>query len=399
MESAIWQYATSRSFDWLQFLQERIRNGSLTIELPNGRRHCIEARERGPEACLRLGSYAVLSRTLRGGSSGFAESYMDGDFDTPDLLALIEFALANKSGLHRAFSGLGPFRRMTGLVRRLRPNTRSRARRNAAHHYDLGNSFYEQWLDPTMSYSSALFEHAGQSLEEAQLAKYRRIAKLLNLHEGDRVLDIGCGWGAFALFVAKEYGVRVTGITLSERQWDYAKRRVFEAGLSDRVTIRFADYRDVHDRFDAIASIEMTEAVGKAYWPLYFQRIHDNLKPGGTAALQTITVADRAFADYRTRTDFIREYILPGSMIASPARLDSASHRAGLLWKEEKSFGPDYAQTLAAWRRRFHEAWPLLKRMSFDERFLRMWDFYLASYQAGFRAGLMDVTQIALKRS
>ena len=250
-----------------------------------------------------------------------------------------------------------------------------------------------------MTYSSAVFEAPEQSLNEAQANKYRRLARLLDLKPEHEVLEIGCGWGGFACLAAQEFGCRVTGVTISQEQYAYAVERVRQAGLADRVTIELCDYRDVARRFDRICSIEMFEAVGEQYWPVFFAKLHDCLKPGGVAALQVITIADKYFEDYRRTMDFIQRYIFPGGMLPSPGALKRETAAAGLSWREEASFAPDYARTLAKWREDFRAHWPDIRAQGFDERFRRMWEFYLAYCEGGFTAKTIDVVQIALQRA
>jgi cyclopropane-fatty-acyl-phospholipid synthase len=284
------------------------------------------------------------------------------------------------------------------LWHRLHDNTRRGSRRNIAHHYDLGNAFYERWLDPSMTYSSAVFEREDDDLRAAQEAKYRRLARMMDLAPEQRVLEIGCGWGGFAEVAAKEFGARVTAITVSREQLDFARRRIQREGLAERVEARFVDYRDVEGRFDRVASIEMFEAVGERHWPVYFGKVRDVLEPGGRAALQIITIADRWFEGYRRGVDFIQRYIFPGGMLPSMEALHRQWERAGLALDRAEFHGQHYARTLAEWNRRFQSAWHELEPMGFDRRFKRMWEFYLAYCEAGFRTGSTDVLQAALVR-
>jgi cyclopropane-fatty-acyl-phospholipid synthase len=289
---------------------------------------------------------------------------------------------------------------VNGLRHRLNRNSRAGSRRNIEAHYDLGNAFYAAWLDPSMTYSSGRFQEPDQTLEAAQCAKYAALARLMDLQRGHTVLEVGCGWGGFAAFAAGEVGARVTAITLSREQYDFARRRLFEAGLAEVAEIRLLDYRDVDGQFDRIASIEMFEAVGRAYWPLYFSKLHRALKPGGRAGLQIITIQDDLFADYEARADFIRSYVFPGGSLPSEASLAPVVARAGLQWGATERFGCDYAATLAAWARRFRTAWPDIRRHApgFDARFRRLWLFYLAYCEAGFRSKRTDVIQLCLER-
>ncbi|WP_368744782.1 class I SAM-dependent methyltransferase [Desertibaculum subflavum] len=371
--------------------------GSLTVRLPDGRRVRVAGAQTGPDAELHLKNERLARRLLTGGNIGVAESYLDGDFDSPDLVALVEWAAANQA-LDDPLLGK-PWRR---LARRalfaLQANTRKGSRRNIASHYDLGNEFYARWLDPSMTYSSAVFAAADEPLEQAQANKYRRIAALAEVRPDHEVLEIGAGWGGFACFAAREIGCKVTGITISRAQHDYAAKRVQEEGLAERVKIELRDYRDLDHRFDRVASIEMLEAVGERYWPVFFDKLRDCLKPGGRAALQVITIDDRYFDDYRRSMDFIQKYIFPGGMLPSPAALRRHVEAAGMAWLVDHGFRNDYAETLSRWRTRFLAAWPGIRELGFDERFRRMWDFYLAYCAGGFRAGTIDVKQIAVAR-
>jgi len=278
-------------------------------------------------------------------------------------------------------------------------NTKAQARRNIVAHYDLGNAFYRAWLDPSMTYSSAYFGAGAADLPAAQIAKYRALADRIGLKPGDRVLEIGCGWGGFAEVAAKEYGAAVTGLTLSDEQHAYATRRMAEAGLADRVTIKLQDYRDERGQYDAVASIEMFEAVGKEYWPTFFDKVAGSLRSGGRAGLQVITLADNLWKDYLREIDFIRAYVFPGGMLPTATHLREMPQKAGLNLQGEEAFGQDYAATLRIWAERFGAVWPDLMQFGFDERFRRLWIYYLAYCEAGFRAGTIDVRQLVYVRT
>jgi len=277
-------------------------------------------------------------------------------------------------------------------------NTKRGARRNILAHYDLGNEFYSAWLDASMTYSSARFDAQVRDLEAGQRAKYKALAEHLELKPDDHVLEIGCGWGGFAEFAAREYGARVTGITISDEQLVYARARMEKAGLADRVEIRRQDYRDVEGQFDKVASIEMFEAVGEKYWPAYFGKIADVLKPGGKAGLQIITIDEKLFEKYRRRADFIQRYVFPGGMLASIGRLQEESAKVGLVWRRAEAFGQSYAETLAEWARRFKAKWSDIRALGFDERFKQLWLFYLSYCEAGFRTGRTNVVQLELAK-
>ena len=294
--------------------------------------------------------------------------------------------------------GAGLFRLWERLRHCLNANSCKGSRRNIAHHYDLGNAFYGLWLDETMTYSSALFRSGRESLADAQQNKYAAICDRLAPAPGDRVLEIGCGWGGFAEYAIRERGVRVTGLTISREQHDYARRRLFEAGLAERAEIVLRDYREERGTYDAIASIEMIEAVGEKYWPVYFSTLHERLRPNGVAALQAITISDRLFPQYRTSADFLQKYIFPGGMLPSPAALHDRSAAAGLKTIGTEAFADSYSRTLRTWRHQFNARWDRIAALGFDDRFRRMWNFYLAASAAGFASGATDVVQIAYSR-
>jgi cyclopropane-fatty-acyl-phospholipid synthase len=381
----------------------QIAVGRLEVVLPGGGRRVFEGKQTGPTATLIFNHPRAARRLLFGGNVGFAEAYMDGDWDSPDLAALLELAARNETAFDELHYGkasaLAPAlnwaRRMWHA---LRANTRSGSKKNIAYHYDLGNAFYTQWLDPTMAYSSAVFEPGTGDLEAAQYTKFRRMAEKLDIRPGQRVLEIGCGWGGFATYLAREFQAKVTAITVSKEQLAHTQAKVQREGLGERVEARFVDYRDVDGRFDRIASIEMFEAVGEKYWPAYFGKLREALAPGGRAALQIITIADRFFDSYRSGVDFIQRYIFPGGMLPSNEALAREYERAGLKLDRQEFFGLDYARTLAEWNRRFQARWHEIEKLGFDRRFKRMWEFYLAYCEAGFRSRATDVTQIALVR-
>ncbi len=377
----------------------KIQVGTITLTLPDGAVHRIAGPRPGPEAELHLGTPAAARSLLLRGDIGFAESYMAGDWSTPDLEKVLEIGARNVRVLEESIRGQWWFRLAQRLLHLRRANTRKGARWNIEYHYDLGNAFYDKWLDPSMTYSSAVFADPDQPLTEAQRNKYRLIAEQLDLRPGAHVLEIGSGWGGFACYLASAHDCRVTGITLSPSQLDEATRRAAAQGLSDRVDFRLEDYRDVTGQFDAIASIEMFEAVGEENWPKFFRTVHDRLKPGGRAALQIITIDNQLFERYRRHTDFIQRYVFPGGMLPSPEVLRRQVDKAGLALTRSASYGLHYAKTLRSWTQRFKAAWHDIARLGFDDRFRRLWEFYLAYCEAGFRSSNIDVTQIRLVRA
>jgi cyclopropane-fatty-acyl-phospholipid synthase len=378
-------------------LLARIGHGRLSLGLPDGSR--CEFGDSGPSARLDVSDWGVFSAVLRRGDIGFAETFIDGRWSTPDVSQVLTVFTLNRGAMERAIYG-GFWSRVVHRVRHaLNANTRRGSRRNIAAHYDLGNDFYALWLDPTMTYSSALFEgDLTRTLEAAQAAKYRRILDRLAPQPGARVLEIGCGWGGFAELAARESGCRVTALTLSEEQLRYADRRMHRAGVAHLVDLAFRDYRDETGRYDCVVSIEMYEAVGERYWPSYFGTIARCLKPGGRALVQAITIADGLFERYRAGSDFIQQYVFPGGMLASPSRFRAEARAAGLEVAGELSFGLDYAETLRRWRRAFRDRLPEVRALGYDERFARTWEFYLAYCEAGFASLCTDVTQFELVR-
>jgi cyclopropane-fatty-acyl-phospholipid synthase len=340
----------------------------------------------------------ALRRFATGGALGFSEAYLDGDWDSRDLPRLLEVLALNEAALADRYYGRRGFGWVPRLLHLLHPNTRRGSRRNIFAHYDLGNGFYRAWLDETMTYSAARFATPDQPLEDAQRHKYASLAQSLRLGPQDHVLEIGCGWGGFAAFAAGEIGARVTAVTISRQQHAFAAERIQKAGLGERVDVQLKDYRDLEGTYSCIASIEMFEAVGERYWPLFFSKVRERLAPCGRAGLQIITIADRYFDSYRRRADFIQRHIFPGGMLPSPTVLHQQIQRAGLQLQREVTFGLDYARTLGQWGRRFQQAWPALREQGFDERFKRLWDYYLAYCEAGFRAGHTDVGQVTVER-
>ncbi len=386
------------SLSFTTMVLARFKRGQLDMSLPDGRTLRFIGKELGPAAEMIVHDKTFARAVAARGDIGFAEVFMDGKFGTPDLPTLLEYFNDNWEDLGTLAIGNTIAQFITNLRHVLRSNTKKGSKRNILAHYDLGNDFYSAWLDPTMTYSSAIFTSPDQTMIEGQLAKYRAIARNLQLKPGESVLEIGSGWGGFAEVAAKEFGARVTSITISDAQHDYATKRIKDAGLEGQVEILMKDYRDLSGHYDAVASIEMFEAVGEEYWPSYFAKIAQVLKPGGRAALQIITIDEKYFEEYRRRADFIQTYIFPGGMLPSPARLKEETERAGMKFAVDQMFGKSYARTLDEWAKQFDAAWDKIKGGKFDEQFRRLWLYYLGYCSAGFRTGRINVGQFVLTK-
>ena len=379
-------------------IASRLEWGSLSLTLPDGQQVIVRGRRPGKDAAVHIKSYRCLLRLMRAANVGWAEGYLADEWDSPDVEALLEVMARNADAMRDLYDGNSWAKFANRVLHAFNGNSRTGAKRNIMAHYDLGNAFYQRWLDPTMTYSSAKFERPDEDLSSAQRNKYLTLARRIDLKPEHTLLEIGCGWGGFAEFAAKEIGCRVTGITISKEQFNFARQRLFKQGLADKTDIRLEDYRDTQGTFDRVASIEMFEAVGEKYWPAYFSKIRDRLAPLGQAGLQIITIDERYFSAYRTSVDFIQKYVFPGGMLPSMQVLRDQVARAGLSWRDEATFGLDYAQTLSHWRDSFLGAWDDIRTLGFDERFKRLWNYYLSYCEAGFRAGSVDVTQITLTK-
>ncbi len=374
--------------------------GSLTIRLPSGREFVCASAVPGPIARIQVKRWRGLLRLLAGGNTGFGQAFVDGDCACDELESLFDWVLANQDMLARFGAGLAIARWVSRQYHSLNANTLRGSRRNIAAHYDLGNAFYAAWLDESMTYSSAIYGgDADRSLQAAQSAKLDRIVELLDIRGGERVLEIGCGWGALIERLMATPAAGVTALTLSQRQLEFARARLANSSAGERADIRLQDYRDVRDVYDRIVSIEMLEAVGQQYWPRYFEVLHRSLRPGGKAVLQVITIRHDRFDDYVRHPDFIQRYIFPGGMLPTIPIMERQIADAGLRLDSIETFGRCYARTLADWRARFLSAWPQLAEMGFDERFRRMWVYYLSYCEAGFKAGELDVGLYQIERA
>ena len=380
-------------------LLQQLRHGSLSISLPDGSTQTM-GDGRGPHVSVHMHNWKPFGAALKSGDIGFAESYLDGDWTTPQLPALLALLAANRQALDDVIHGSWTGRLFYRIRHLLNRNTKTNSRKNIHAHYDLGNSFYSLWLDGTMNYSSAIFEgDLQQDMQRAQHAKVRRALHMAGVQQGQRVLEIGCGWGALAEKATVEFGAHITGVTLSTEQLAWAQQRLAALGMDSRADLRLQDYRDIHDGpYDAICSIEMLEAVGREYWPTYFQSAARLLKPGGRACIQSIVIKDSLFDRYIRSTDFIQQYIFPGGCLPCPSEFRREARAAGLQVVDELAFGRDYAETCRRWRADFLARKDEVLALGFDERFIRIWEFYLAYCEAGFEAGDIDVVQYTLAR-
>lgn len=384
----------ARVFD----IATRINRGRIDFMLEDGRTFRAEGTNPGPVSEIHVHNDDTFARLVREGDLGFCDAYIEGWWSTPDLQAFLDFLRSDNDVLYDGFPGMVFVRVYERMRHWMNRNTREQAKKNISHHYDLGNDFYGLWLDETMTYSSALFDTGQESLEAAQTAKYASMVDQMGAQPGDHVLEIGCGWGGFAEYAAKERGLNMTCLTISQEQFNFAKERIEKAGLSGQVTFKMQDYRDENGAYDGIASIEMFEAVGEKYWPVYFDTVRERLKPGKKATLQIITLAEERFETYRKGVDFIQKYIFPGGMLPSPTALREEVQKAGMEVVSSLEFGESYSQTLRRWHETFNARWEDVQRLGFDDRFRRMWNFYLTSCAAAFHSGNCDVTQITIRR-
>lgn len=366
-------------------------HGQLELELPNRETIVHKGAGAGPRAVIKLNKWWMLSRLLFEGEVGLGRGYVEGEWSTPDLPAVLAYGLANQAALLGRSGGWRMAHLFNRFGHRRNANTKRGSRRNIAAHYDLGNAFYAHWLDDEMLYSSAIFENGADSLEIAQRRKLDRVVDLMSLKPGHSVLEIGCGWGALIGRMVDAGASSVTGISLSREQIGYARQRFVESQIDERAQIAHQDYRDVTARFDRIVSIEMFEAVGEKYWPVFFEQIARCLNRNGAAVLQIITIAEDLFESYKQRPDFIQQYIFPGGMLPTVSRVRAEAEKAGLAVVHYEPFRLSYARTLDEWHHRFEKAWPEIEKLGFDLRFRRMWDYYLAYCAAGFRHGSIDV--------
>jgi len=368
----------------------RPKKGAVTVTYPNGRTATYGDPATGEHAFITLKNFDVLPKTLQRGTVGFAQAYIDGDVEIDDLTTLFRYFVQNREVLDHEKSWFG--RAAQDFAYHMsRSNSKEGSKKNISEHYDLGNNFYIEWLDRSMTYSSAYYTSEDQTLESAQYAKYRRVAEMAGVKEGETVLEIGCGWGGFAETAAREFNAVVYGITLSVEQLKFAVDRLARQGLDNLATLHLEDYRDTKGQFDHVASIEMIEAVGEEHWPSYFRTVADRLKPGGTASIQAITIGEQDFLDYRARPDFIQRFIFPGGMLLTKTAMQEQGDKVGLILEQVDTFRLSYAKTLKLWREKFLERWHVIKSLGYTEEFKRKWLYYLAYCEAGFAEGSIDV--------
>ena len=379
-------------------LFKKTKFGSIKLILPSGIKYLFEGDKIGVDAHIELQNYSLVTKLFKNGSVGFAESYIDKDFLTDNLTNLLIFAKMNENN----FINIKKGKWLNNLIRKInhsfKHNSKNQSKKNISFHYDLGNKFYEHWLDRTMTYSSGFFEISEDDLFQAQINKYNKISKPLQLNENSFLLEIGCGWGGFSTYVAKNFGATVEAITISKEQYNYTAEKIFKEGLSEKVNVKLIDYRDIQKKYDNIVSIEMFEAVGKAFWPIFFNKIKDSLKSHGLASLQIITIDESRAKIYQNNPDFIQQYIFPGGMLPSVEEMRKVAFSSGLTIQEQIMFGHHYAKTLKHWMNSFEGSWEKIKQMGFDNTFKRMWKYYLGYCEGGFRSGNINVGQFLIKK-
>ena len=373
-----------------------IKYGSLELTNFDNKKYIFGDLKEELKVKIKINKPGFTYQIIKNGSIGLAESYIKGDFETDNLTNLIELSAKNIKVIHK-FSGFLDFPFVNSLKNIFIKNDKERSKKNISKHYDLGNEFFSLWLDPSLTYSSAIFDKKENSLESAQMNKYKKLISLINPKPGDKILEIGCGWGGFAEFVGKNHDIKMDCITISQKQFEYAKKRIFKNGLNEKIQIKLKDYRDVQEKYNSIASIEMIEAVGKNYLPSYFQTIKSNLSENGKAAIQAITIKDDLFERYKSKQDFIQRYIFPGGFLPSKKSLYDLSFDKGLAISTYESYGFHYSNTLKLWRDEFLKKWDQISKQGFDLNFKRMWNFYLSYCEAGFKSKNIDLIQFSLQ--
>ena len=379
-------------------LLSKIKLGNLSVTYPDGEKKIFSGDRSGYIVDIQFNNYKLFTKLLHKGATGLAESYMDGDFDTKDLSKLLLFCYENESYFLKGKNKYLILDYYIKFKHYLNENTKSKSKKNISYHYDLGNDFYKHWLDKSMTYSSAIFSSSNSDLFEAQINKYKEIAKPLNLNENSTLLEIGCGWGGFSTFVAKNYGANVTAITISKEQYNFASKKIFDEGLTEKIDIQIKDYREINKNYSHIASIEMFEAVGKKYWETFLNTVKNSLLPNGLASLQVITINNDKVKEYQSNPDFIQQYIFPGGVLPSKIQLEKMTNQIGLSLTELQTFKNSYAKTLQIWNSKFQTAWPTIAAQGFSLRFKKMWEYYLSYCEAGFISGATDVSQFIIKK-
>ena len=376
----------------------KIKYGILEVEFPSGEKKIYSGINNGLNATIHIHNYKFLSYIFKRGSVGYAEAYMKGFYSTRNLTNLLMLSHKNEKYFLDNINSNILYLTLSKLKHILKDNSKSQSKKNIKYHYDLGNKFYEKWLDRSMTYSSAIFDTKNTNLSDAQQNKYKKIADSLSLNENSKILEIGCGWGGFSSFIAKNYKCNVDAITISKEQFDYTARKIQKEGLGEKVAVHFKDYREINNKYSNIASIEMFEAVGKKYWNSYFDVIQNSLSENGKAALQIITIDESRAKDYQDRPDFIQQYIFPGGMLPTKSQLEISAKDVGLKCLELLSFGKSYAKTLNIWNSQFQDSWNDVSRFGFDNKFKRMWEFYFSYCETGFLSSSTDVSHFLIKK-
>ena len=375
----------------------KLEKGNLAVTYPSKEKKNFNGKKEGYNADIKFNNYKLFSKLIRKGATGFAESYMDGDFETNNLSKLLLFGHDNESYYIQNNKNI-IINYFIKLKHYLNENTKANSKKNIKYHYDLGNTFYEKWLDQSMTYSSAIFLEKSNDLFNAQIYKYDQIVKPMNLNENSSLLEIGCGWGGFSTYVAKKYQSKVKAITISREQFEFASKKISSEGLNEKISIEMRDYREINDKYNNIASIEMFEAVGKKYWGTFLDKVKNTLLPNGVASLQIITINDNKAERYQKNPDFIQQYIFPGGVLPSKKQLQIISNEIGLSFDEIQNYKNSYARTLQIWNKKFQYAWPQIASQGFSLRFKKMWEYYLSYCEVGFLTGSTDVSQFIIKK-
>ena len=376
----------------------KIKYGNLEVVFPSGEMKIYSGINNGLKASIHIHNYNFLSYIFKRGSVGYAEAYMNGLYSTSNLTNLLMLSHKNENFFLDNINSNLFYLTLSKIKHFLNDNSKSQSKKNIKYHYDLGNKFYEKWLDKSMTYSSAIFDQQNTNLSDAQINKYKKIAESLSLNENSKTLEIGCGWGGFSSYVAKNYKCKIDAITISKEQFNYTSNKIQKEGLGEKVDVQFKDYREINTKYSNIASIEMFEAVGKKYWNSYFDIIKNSLSENGKAALQIITINELRAKDYQTRPDFIQQYIFPGGMLPTKKQLEESAKDVGLKCLELLSFGKSYAKTLNIWNSQFQESWNDVAEYGFDNKFKRMWEYYFAYCETGFLSSSTDVSQFLVKK-